>query len=125
MMAVSALPELALVMLATLALAIYGLALSGHFPAAHRLQAFRAGAGLLLLRASIVAAVVLGSATLGLGLAGLAWTHVVIAAGAMLLVAPLLLPRFSDAVVDGPAGLLAPLAVAGLATLGLAWRVLG
>ena len=75
--------------------------------------------------ASIAAALAVALATLAFGFARMPWPHVVLGAGAMLLVAPLLLPRFSDAFVDGPAGLLAPVAFAALATLALAWRVVG
>lgn len=92
---------------AVLAATLFVLAASGHFPAEHRAAAMRSGLGPLVLWGSM--AVVAGAAGLALltSLGRQPWPAVVIAAGAAILVAPLLLQHLPDAFVDGRRGLLA------------------
>lgn len=103
MHALMALPFAALL----LAAALYVLSLSGHFPAEHRGPALRGAAGTALMAVTglVVAAAVVAGAII-------AWSSLplavlVIAAGAGVLVAPLILTSFPDTVVNGRGALIA------------------
>jgi hypothetical protein len=104
-----------------LALSLYGLAASGHFPREHRRAALASGAGPSLLFGSMSLAVLAFAAGLWAAWRLLPWYAVVIGAGGPLLMAPLVLQRFSDAFVDGR-GALVVFAGAGVLFAGaLAW----
>jgi hypothetical protein len=90
---------------AVLCVALYALTAAGHFPRKHRLAHMATGGATVLLWGSIVVA---GLAFVVALLAAwraipIAWA--VVSASLAILVAPLVLQRFSDAVVDGPRGL--------------------
>lgn len=105
-------PTLAAFAGAMLTATLFVLAASGHFPAEHRSGEMRSGLGRLVLWGS--AAVIAAAATVALAWAFRLqpWPAVVIAAGASVLAAPLLLQRFSDGFVDGRGALVACAAVA-------------
>lgn len=90
-----------------LAAALYVLSLSGHFPAEHRGAALRGmtGGALMAVTALVVAAAVVAGAVI-------AWSSLplavlVIAAGAGVLAAPLILTSFPDTFVNGRGALFA------------------
>ena len=85
--------ELALFMIAVAMLALYGLTASGHFPIEYRTPKLRTGSGAIILRVTLVAAVL--AALIVLSVAG----------GAVLLATPLMLRPFPDRFVNGPSGL--------------------
>jgi hypothetical protein len=98
---------LVLFMALVMALSLHGLAASGQFPRERRSPALGAGAGPLILFASIgVAAVCL---LVGLTLAWrlVPWYAAIIGGGAMVLAAPLVLQWFPDSFVDGRGALIA------------------
>lgn len=98
--------ELATFAATVLTCALYGLAASGHFPAEHRARTLRNAPGGIVLWGTLVMTVLVAVLTARFAWARLPWHGAVIAGGAMLLVAPLVLQRFSDRFVDGWAALL-------------------
>jgi hypothetical protein len=110
--------DLVVFMALVLVFALYGLTASGHFPGDVRPPALQSNAGRMILWSTLEIAVgVLASALL------LAWRRLplyaaVIGAGAMILLAPLLLQPMPDSFVDGRRGLLV------FAALGLALALL-
>lgn len=96
---------LGLFMAGVLAAALYGLAASGHFPADARSDKFRAGAGALVLWATLVVTAVAGASMLVQSWWILPWYFSLLGGGAMLLFAPLVLQAFPDSFVDGRRGL--------------------
>ena len=119
-MAIPSLPILALFTVLVLTVALYGLTLAGHFPAEHRGETLRSQQGTLIIAATAVIVTLAGAMALSLAVNALPWPAAVIAGGAALLVAPLVLQKFAESIVDGRGGLLgfATLA-AGLAALAL------
>ena len=90
-----------------LAVALYALSLSGHFPSEHRGATLRGASGTVFI--GITAALALLSLALGLG-AGwhkVPWYGLIIAGGAALLAAPLVLMKFPDQFVNGRGALAA------------------
>jgi hypothetical protein len=105
-MALPPLPELAMFMALVLVLSLYGLTVAGHFPAEHRGPWMRTAGGRLVLWSTLSLCTLLLLAALAL-----AWQRVplhaaVIGAGAMALIAPLLLQPLPDRFVNGRLGLL-------------------
>jgi hypothetical protein len=98
---------LGLFMAGVLAVALYGLTASGHFPADARSDKFRAGAGALVLWATLVATALAAASILIQSWWILPWYFSLLGGGTMLLFAPLLLQAFPDSFVDGRFGLLA------------------
>ena len=98
--------DLGLFMGLMLTFALSGLTASGHFPAEHRGQALRSGGGVIVLWIAIASAVIVLGATIAIAIERLPLYAAIIAGGAMLLAAPLVLQRFPDSFVDGPIGLL-------------------
>lgn len=104
-MALPPLPQLAVFMALVLVLSLYGLTVSGHFPEEHRADALRTGGGKVLLWGTLTLC-----AALAVAAAAFAW-HVlplpaaIIGAGAMVLIAPLLLQPLPDSFVNGRRGL--------------------
>ena len=96
--------ELIMFALAVAALALYGLAVSGHFPADARAAESRPGRAIIW--STIVVAGAAALVVLGVAWSVLPWYAIVIASGAMLLAAPLLLQPFPDGFVDGSGALL-------------------
>jgi hypothetical protein len=88
-------------------LALYGLTVSGHFPAELRAPQLKTWAGAAILWVTLTAACLAAIMAAWVGFAVLHWTAIVIAGGAMLLAAPLLLRLFPDWFVDGLGGLVA------------------
>ena len=105
-MSLPPLVDLGVFMGLVLAFALFGLTASGHFPAEHRATSLRAGAGVIILWATIAAALAILGAALLMAIDRLPLYASVIGGGAMLLIAPLILQGFPDSFVDGPAGLL-------------------
>ncbi len=89
-----------------LAITLYGLAASGHFPAEHRAEALRRGAGAVVLWGSMMVALAVTLLALRFAWVSLPWHWAIIAGGGMLLIAPLVLQHFSDQFVDGRGALL-------------------
>ena len=106
-MTLSLMPAFATFMGLVLVCALYGLTISGHFPAEARADALRSSAGRIVLWGTI--AIVLGVSWQALALAWqhLPWALAVIGAGAMALIAPLVLRPLPDSFVDQPIALLA------------------
>jgi hypothetical protein len=114
-----AVPALVLFIALVLSAALTALAASGHFPPEHRAAALRSGVG----RAILFGACAVAALALIVGAAGawatLPWPAAVIAAGAAMLAAPLLLRPFPDAFVNGRAALLAFAGASALLALAL------
>ncbi len=113
-MTLPALMALALFMATTLVLATFVLALSGHFPASDRLPALRGAIGTLVVWGTAAMAFAAFVLIVAFAARHLPWPAAVIGGGVTVLLAPIVLSLFSDAVVDGRSGL------AGLATVALA-----
>jgi hypothetical protein len=90
-----------------LAGALYALSLSGHFPSEHRGAALRGASGTVFI--GVTAALSLASLAFGLiaGWSKVPWYALVIAGGAALLGAPLVLMKFPDQFVNGRSALAA------------------
>jgi hypothetical protein len=90
-----------------LAVALYALSLSGHFPSEHRGAALRGASGTVFI--GVTAALSLASLAFGLiaGWSKVPWYALVIAGGAALLGAPLVLMKFPDQFVNGRSALAA------------------
>lgn len=99
--------ELSLYAVSVALLALYGLAVSGHFPAELRAPQLKTGAGAVILWVTLAAACVAAIMVAWVASTALHWTSIVIAGGAMLLAAPLLLRLFPVRFVDGFSGLVA------------------
>jgi hypothetical protein len=117
-MAVPPLGELATFMGLVLVLSLYGLTVSGHFPAEFRDPALDTAIGRMVLWATLCIACVLAAVTLALA-RRLPLPATVIAGGAMVLFAPLLLRPLPDNFVNGRRGLIV------LAGIGVALALLG
>ena len=106
MLPMNAVAPLALFMASLLALSLLGLAASGHFPSERRAPAFTSGSGPIVLFGSIAVSI----AGLLMAFVGawrlIPWYAAVIGGGLTILVAPLLLQRFSERFVDGRGALL-------------------
>lgn len=111
--------ELALFASVVLLVALYGLSASGHFPAEYRSAKLRAGAGAALLWGSMAVAGLAAAFALVRGFGSLPWYAAVIASGAVLLFAPLLLQRLPDSFVNGRRSLVTFSAGAALFAVGL------
>jgi hypothetical protein len=109
--------ELSLYAVSVALLALYGLTVSGHFPAELRAQRLKTGAGAAILWITLAAACLATITVVWVATAVLHWTAIVIAGGAMLLAAPLLLRLFPDRFVDGLVALVAFAAGAVVAAL--------
>jgi hypothetical protein len=123
MLPVSSLVPLALLVALILSASLQLLSASGHFPrAAHRL-APAGGVSPALLWGSIL--LVCGSVIVGVIAAWLLipWYAAVIAGGLAILIAPLLLPNFSDRFVDGSGSLATFGGIAAVLAVLLAWHI--
>jgi hypothetical protein len=105
-MALPPLPELALFMALVLVLALYGLTVSGHFPEEHRAASLKTVGGRLLLWGTIALCAALTIAALAFAWQQLPAPAAIIAGGAMVLIAPLLLQPLPDSFVNGRRGLI-------------------
>jgi hypothetical protein len=114
--------ELLFFMLAVAVLALYGLTLSGHFPSEVRAAELRIGRGAMLMWATLVTACLAALIVFRVIPNMLPWTSIIIAGGAMLLAAPLLLRPFPDRFVNGLSGLVT-FAGAALAVALLLWAI--
>jgi hypothetical protein len=103
---------LALFAATILSLAVYGLAASAHFPPEHRRPQLRGAMGALVLWGTMAVAGLTAVATLHFALVSLPGYAAVIAGGAALLAAPIVLKPLPDSLVDGRPGLLAFAALA-------------
>lgn len=99
-------PALALFSGIVLTVAVFGLAVSGHFPREHRRQHFRRGIGAIILWASVIVSCIAAASALRIALLKLPGYAAVIAGGAALLLAPIVLKPLPDSLVDGKAVLL-------------------
>jgi hypothetical protein len=90
-----------------LVLALYGLTVSGHFPAEFRDPSLKTTFGKTVLWATLVVACLLVIVAIAIAWRSLPLYATILAAGAMVLVAPLLLRPFPDRFVNGRGGLLA------------------
>lgn len=98
---------LLLFMALAMALSLHALAASGHFPRKHCSPALSAGAGPLILFASIAIALLCLAVGLTLAWRLVPWYAAIIGGGAMVLTAPLVLQLFPDSFVDGRGALIA------------------
>jgi hypothetical protein len=114
--------ELSLYSVSVVLIALYGLTVSGHFPADLRAPQLKTGAGAAILWTTLAAACLAAIMVAWVASAVLHWTAIVIAGGAMLLAAPLLLRQFPDRFVDGLGGLVA-FAVGGVSTALTLWAL--
>ena len=105
---------LALFMAIVLSVTVYGLALSAHFPAEHRSPSLTGPMGKLVLWGTMAAAILAAAAAVRLGWSFLPGYAAVIASGAAILVAPLVLKPLPDGLIDERGGLVV---FAGLATV--------
>lgn len=106
----------------TLSVSLYGLTVSGHFPNEHRAQSLRTPSGAAVLWGTM--ALSIASAVYGIAFAAgtLSWYVAIIAGGAALLIAPLLLQPLPDRFVNGRRGLVTFAALASALAL-LAWKL--
>jgi hypothetical protein len=109
--------ELAVFTGLVLVLALYALTVSGHFPAEFRAPALRTGFGTAVLWVTLVLACLLALAAVAVAWRSLPLYASVIAAGAMLLLAPLLLRPLPDSFVNGRSGLIALTAIGAVLAL--------
>jgi hypothetical protein len=105
-MALPPVAALAIFMGLVLVLALYALTVSGHFPAEYRDPSLRTGIGRAVLWATLAIACLLALAAIAVAWRSLPFYATVIAAGAMLLLAPLLLRPMPDSFVNGRRGLI-------------------
>jgi hypothetical protein len=122
-MALPPIAALAVFMGLILVLALYALTVSGHFPAAYRDASLRTGIGRAVLWVTLAIACLLALVAIAVAWHSLPFYATVIAAGAMLLLAPLLLRPLPDSFVNGRWGLLV-LAVIGAVLALLARHVI-
>jgi hypothetical protein len=116
----SAVPLLVFVALMLLA-SLAALSASGHFPKASRLPAIAKGFGpaILWMSIAVMATAVVSGAAAAWTL--MPWYAVVIGGGGAILLAPLVLQRFPDRIVDGKSALIGFSAGAALFALLLYW----
>lgn len=100
-----AVPPLALFTGLMLALSLQALTASGHFPREHRSPALASGFGAALLYGAIVLAALCLIAGMAAAWRLIPWYAAVIGGGLAILLAPLVLQKFSDRFVDGRAAL--------------------
>jgi hypothetical protein len=100
------LPILALFAAQVMAFALFGLTVAGHFPAERRNPDLRTPLGSLLIGAAMVVAAVATTKAVGLALSRLPLYAAVLAGGAALLAAPLVLTAFPDGFINGRVGLI-------------------
>lgn len=104
-----------------LVFSLHALAASGQFPREHRAPALASGLGSIVLYGTIAVAIASLVAALFAAWQLIPWYTAVIGGGLAILVAPLVLQRFSDHFVDGRASLLSFAAVAALLAMLLVW----
>jgi hypothetical protein len=107
-------------MAGVLVAALYGLTASGHFPAEARSEKFKAGKGVVVLWATLLATGAAAAIMLVQSWWVLPWYLSLLGGGAMLLFAPLLLQSLPDSFVDGRRGLVA-FSACSVALAGLMW----
>lgn len=95
---------LALFTATVLALSVYCLVVSVHLPREHRSEAFQRGVGAYVLWGSIAVSCMAAALALRVALVDLPPYAAVIAGGAAMLVAPLVLKLLPDSLLDGLAG---------------------
>jgi hypothetical protein len=105
-MALPPFPQLVLFMALVLVLSLYGLTASGHFPEEHRAAALKTASGKLLLWGTIALCAALTMAALAFAWQQLPLPAAIIAGGAMVLIAPMLLQPLPDSFVNGRRGLI-------------------
>ena len=113
--------SLVLLAATVLLVALHGLSASGHFPAEFRAARLRGASGGLVLWGTMAMAGLACLAALATAWRTLPWYATVIASGAALLFAPLLLQPLPDSFVNGRRGLLV-FATAAVLLAGLMWR---
>lgn len=106
MLPMTAVVQLALFMGSLLALSLLALAASGHFPREHRAPALASGLGPIVLFGSIAVSIAGLLVALAAAWRLIPWYAAVIGGGLAILLAPLLLQRFSESFVDGRGALL-------------------
>ncbi|MGD9804460.1 MAG: hypothetical protein AB7E81_18100 [Hyphomicrobiaceae bacterium] len=111
-------PALAIFCGLVLSVTLYALTLSVHFPAEHRRASLRGGAGNAVLWGTSGIAIVAVVMALRLGVSVLPGHVSVLAGGATILVAPLLLKPLPDSLIDDRAGLVIFAALAAMLALG-------
>ena len=90
-----------------LAVALYALSLSGHFPSEHRGAALRGASGTIFIGVTAVLALASLAFGVGAGWSKVPWYVLIIAGGAAVLAAPLVLMKFPDQFVNGRGALAA------------------
>ena len=116
-MALPPVAALAVFMGLVLVLALYALTVSGHFPAEYRDPSLRTGIGRAVLWVTLAIAGLIVLAAIAVAWHSLPLYATVIAAGAMLLFAPLLLRPLPDSFVNGRRGLIILAAIGALLAL--------
>jgi len=104
-----------------LSVTLYGLALSIHFPPEHRRASLQGRSGRLVLWGTAVIASASAIIAMRLAYTALPPYAVVIATGAAILMAPMMLKPLPDALIDDRGGLLMFSAISALLALLLAW----
>jgi hypothetical protein len=107
-------PALVLFCGLVLAVTLYGLTLSVHFPSEQQRPSLKGVAGTAVLWSTAAVAIAATALAVRLGIGALPGSIAIIAAGATVLVAPLLLKPLPDRLIDDRGGLLL---FAGLAAL--------
>ena len=105
-MALPPLPQLALFMALVLVLSLYVLTVSGHFPVEHRTATLKTAGGQLLLWGTIALCAAIALVALAFAWQQLPLPAAIIAGGAMVLIAPMLLQPMPDSFVNGRRGLI-------------------
>ena len=104
-----------------LAISLHWLAAAGHFPYEHRSTALRARFASAVLFGSIAVTCACFAMSLVFAWRAIPWYAAIIAAGAVVLTAPLLLQLFRERFVDGIAALLSFSGAAMVLTFILVW----
>lgn len=110
-------PVLAVFCGLVLSVTLYALTLSIHFPSEHRRASLRGGIGGSLLWGTTAVAIAGALLAIRLGTGALPGYIAILAGGAMVLIAPLLLKPFPDSLIDDRGGLLLFSGLAGLLAL--------
>lgn len=117
-------PALILFVALTLSVSLYGLTVSGHFPNEHRAQSLRSLSGAAVLWGTMALSIASAFYAVAFAVGTLSWYVAIIAGGAALLIAPLLLQSLPDRFVNGRRGLVTFASFAVTLAI-LAWKLGG
>ena len=123
-MTLSSWPEISVFMGLVLAISVFIVIAAGHFPARYRMEALRTATGLVILWGSIGILSLSSLVATHFAYALIPWYAAILAAGFMILIAPLLVQPLADRFVNGRSALLV-LAFIALALDATALKLLG